>query len=91
VQEGSTGRLRYTGAPFAEMIGVARLSPGENWRRNQTRAVPAWTGGTCGTAAAAVGPNTQLTSAWKQTPSSSDLMSRIPDVISLTSILHLDP
>jgi hypothetical protein len=43
------------GTPFAEVIGVAKLSPGSNWRRNQTRANPAWIGRACDTAAANVG------------------------------------
>jgi hypothetical protein len=80
------GRLSPTGTPFAEIIGVAKLSPGSNWRRNQTRANPAWIGGACDTAAANVGPDMHPVSAWRQMPISIALTSRILDVISLTSV-----
>src|SRR6266481_1624292 len=77
------------------MIGAARLSPGSNWRRNQTRVNPPWIGGTCDIAPATVGPDLQHksrlalalvppVSAWRQRPTSSDLISRNLGVIGLT-------
>src|SRR5947207_14124194 len=53
------GWLIQTGAPFAEIIGAAIDSDGSNWRRNQTRAMPAWIGGTCDMASATGGPDRQ--------------------------------
>src|SRR5438552_17552220 len=59
------GWLIQTGAPFAEIIGAAIDSDGSTGRRNQTRAMPAWIGGTCDMASATVGPDRQQMSGLK--------------------------
>ena len=91
------GWLIQTGRPFADIIGVAIDSDGSNWRRNQTRAIPAWIGGTCGIASATVGPDLQqmnglkaspapLVTISRPAPTNSGLSSRILGAICVTIV-----